>query len=336
MQPDLLFDPSMWDPLGNNNNNNNNRSSNSNNQQFNIEDILNNNNKPNRSQSQIQSSNNNSSFNSQLPQQQRSSLSSNSNSNNNVINNINVNAKISNNNIKFAPKNILTPVVEDKQMKIKSKSKKDEEEEEEEGEVIKKKASIKNKNKKDEDSKESDKDNDLLNEEEEEEESSSDDEKNKESKIKENLENVKEITNIKEQPNEGIINKDNPSSPSVNDKGVTNALEELHRGTALLKYPRHHGFPHFKFVQLSKDNTKIQWFSKKKPLNETCIYIKDLREIIHGQQTEPFKKYNQKSLDKASFSIIHSNKYLSLDVVAKSIDEALMWVKTLNYLKKII
>lgn len=43
---------------------------------------------------------------------------------------------------------------------------------------------------------------------------------------------------------------------------------------AQLKYPRRSGFPHFKHIQLSKDNTRIQWYSKRKALSETCIHIK--------------------------------------------------------------
>merc|ERR1712154_268500 len=54
----------------------------------------------------------------------------------------------------------------------------------------------------------------------------------------------------------------------------SNALEELHRGAALLKYPRRSGFPHFKHIQLSEDNLRIEWFSKRKNLDQTCIFIK--------------------------------------------------------------
>ena len=109
----------------------------------------------------------------------------------------------------------------------------------------------------------------------------------------------------------------------------TNALEELHRGAALLKYPRRSGFPHFKHIQLSEDNLRIEWFSKRKNLDQTCIFIKDIREVVRGQQTEVFKKFHQKTLEKSSFSVVYGHSYKTLDVAAKSIDECVMWVKTL-------
>merc|ERR1712218_617456 len=107
----------------------------------------------------------------------------------------------------------------------------------------------------------------------------------------------------------------------------SNALEELHRGAALLKYPRRSGFPHFKHIQLSLDNLRIEWFSKRKSLNQTCIFIKDIREVVRGQETEVFKKFHQKTLEKSSFSIVYGHSYKTLDVAAKSIDECEMWVK---------
>jgi len=107
----------------------------------------------------------------------------------------------------------------------------------------------------------------------------------------------------------------------------TNALEELHRGAALLKYPRRSGFPHFKHIQLSVDNLRIEWFSKRKKPDQTCIWIKDIREVVRGQETEVFKKFHQKTLEKSSFSIVYGPSYRTLDVAAKSIDECEMWVK---------
>merc|ERR1719216_141951 len=110
-------------------------------------------------------------------------------------------------------------------------------------------------------------------------------------------------------------------------KKETNALDELHRGAALLKYPRRSGFPHFKHIQLSADNLRIEWFSKRKKPDQTCIWIKDVREVVRGQETEVFKKFHQKTLEKSSFSIVYGPSYRTLDVAAKSIDECKMWVK---------
>jgi len=108
-------------------------------------------------------------------------------------------------------------------------------------------------------------------------------------------------------------------------------LIELHRGTALLKYPRHNGYPHFKYIQLSQDNTRIQWFSKRKQLNETCIYIKDIRRVVEGQETEVFQKFQQKVLEKSSFSVVYGNNK-TLDLAAKTVDETQLWVRTIKKL----
>jgi len=109
----------------------------------------------------------------------------------------------------------------------------------------------------------------------------------------------------------------------------TNALIELHRGAALLKYPRRSGFPHFKHIQLSGDNLRVEWFSKRKKLSATCIQVKDIREVVRGQETEVFKKFHQKTLEKSSFSVVYGASYKTLDLAAKSIDEAEMWVSCL-------
>merc|ERR1712217_147672 len=126
-----------------------------------------------------------------------------------------------------------------------------------------------------------------------------------------------------------VSKKPRASAPfkSAPIKKESNALDELHRGAALLKYPRRSGFPHFKHIQLSVDNLRIEWFSKRKKPDQTCIWIKDIREVVRGQETEVFKKFHQKTLEKSSFSIVYGPSYRTLDVAAKSIDECEMWVK---------
>merc|ERR1712154_291998 len=118
------------------------------------------------------------------------------------------------------------------------------------------------------------------------------------------------------------------SSEGIENK-ETNALVELHRGAALLKYPRRSGFPHFKHIQLSEDNLRVEWFSKRKKLSATCIQVKDIREVVRGQETEVFKKFHQKTLEKSSFSVVYGASYKTLDLAAKCIDEAEMWVSCL-------
>mmetsp|Transcript_40427 Transcript_40427/g.64821 ORF Transcript_40427/g.64821 Transcript_40427/m.64821 type:complete len:508 (+) Transcript_40427:2038-3561(+) len=169
-------------------------------------------------------------------------------------------------------------------------------------------------------------------EDEEEEEDDEDEEEEEEDDEEEEEEAKKQATAAAKKPR--------ASAPAITLSSVkeqkekepekeTNALEELHRGAALLKYPRRSGFPHFKHVQLSEDNLRIEWFSKRKSLDETCIYIRDIREVVRGQETEVFKKFHQKTLEKSSFSVVYGHQYKTLDVAAKSIDECEMWVKCL-------
>ena len=56
---------------------------------------------------------------------------------------------------------------------------------------------------------------------------------------------------------------------------------------------------------------------------------------MKGQKTETFKKFQQRTLEKSSFSIVYGMDYKSLDVAAKSIDECQMWVKAITELYKV-
>jgi len=111
------------------------------------------------------------------------------------------------------------------------------------------------------------------------------------------------------------------------------AIVEMKRGAAMLKYGRR-GFPHFRRFQVSHDLTKLLWYSRKKSLADTHVAVKDMKDILDGQQTEVFKQCTQKTLEKASFSIIYGSKLKSLDVVAKSAEEAELWIKGLKGLIK--
>jgi len=111
------------------------------------------------------------------------------------------------------------------------------------------------------------------------------------------------------------------------------AIVEMKRGAAMLKYGRR-GFPHFRRFQVSHDLTKLLWYSRKKSLQDTHVAVKEMKDILNGQQTEVFKQCTQKTLQKASFSIIYGTKLKSLDVVAKSAEEAELWIKGLKGLIK--
>ncbi|ETO16767.1 hypothetical protein RFI_20569, partial [Reticulomyxa filosa] len=87
-------------------------------------------------------------------------------------------------------------------------------------------------------------------------------------------------------------------------------------------------------VKLSDDMTRLIWYSRKKNVGETSIAIADIKEILEGQQTEVFKQCTQNSLEKASFSIVYGSKMKTLDLVAKSYEEAKLWTKGLRGLMK--
>lgn len=67
-----------------------------------------------------------------------------------------------------------------------------------------------------------------------------------------------------------------------------------------------------------------------------CFVINclDIKDVLEGQQTEVFKQCTQRTLKKASFSIIYGAKLKTLDVVAKSQEEAQLWTKGLKGLMK--
>jgi hypothetical protein len=111
------------------------------------------------------------------------------------------------------------------------------------------------------------------------------------------------------------------------------AIVQMKKGSAMLKYGRH-GFPHFRRFQITDDLTKLIWFSRKKSLSETHVRVRDMRDILQGQQTDVFKQCTQRTLEKASFSIIYGSKLKTLDVVAKSAEEGQLWVKGLKGLIK--
>lgn len=113
------------------------------------------------------------------------------------------------------------------------------------------------------------------------------------------------------------------------ESNTTDGLKNLHEGTALLKYTRRNGVPHFKFVQLSRDNTYLRWYSKRKTAEKSTILISNIQAIHKGQQTDVFKRSKQPQLEVASFSVLYNNGD-TFDIVAKGSDEAEVWFYTLS------
>lgn len=115
----------------------------------------------------------------------------------------------------------------------------------------------------------------------------------------------------------------------------SNGLEYLKQGTALLKYTRRNGIPHFKWVQLSQDHTYLRWYSKKKKSSASTIKITEIKNVLQGQKTEVFARSKQPQLEVASFSIVYGKDGDTFDCVAKGQDECTLWVETLSELVKI-
>ena len=108
-------------------------------------------------------------------------------------------------------------------------------------------------------------------------------------------------------------------------------LEFMHRGTAFLKYGKH-GYPHFRFFQLSDDNQRLVWFSKSKKMKATQIELSNVTNIVMGQTTANFKRHRAPELVKSSFSIIYDNGKKTLDLISKDPNEYKIWVDGLKSL----
>lgn len=127
-------------------------------------------------------------------------------------------------------------------------------------------------------------------------------------------------------------------SESLNGKktGKTDALAELFRGVAMLKFPRRkRAYPHFKYIQLTKSKRSLylQWFSKKKPLSATTIDIACMDTVLQGRKSEAFRRHQKEELKNLSFSIIY-DRVNSLDLLANDATECKMWVNCLKELIK--
>lgn len=131
---------------------------------------------------------------------------------------------------------------------------------------------------------------------------------------------------------ENYVEATGTSAQAAVKKKTANGLESLHEGTALLKYTRRNGVPHFKFVQLSPDNTYLRWYSKKKSADKSTIRLENITSISQGQKTEVFRRSKQPQLEVASFSVIYNDGSDTFDVVAKGSDEAEVWYQTLSTL----
>mmetsp|Transcript_10425 Transcript_10425/g.15555 ORF Transcript_10425/g.15555 Transcript_10425/m.15555 type:complete len:448 (+) Transcript_10425:36-1379(+) len=111
-------------------------------------------------------------------------------------------------------------------------------------------------------------------------------------------------------------------------------LVELKNGAPFLKYGSR-GFPHFRHVQLSRDQQKIQWFSASKKLSDCEISFANIYQIRRGQNTTKFEKHKVPEFEKLSFSIMYNKgtgKTESLDLVARTPRIYKLWTAGLEEL----
>jgi len=109
------------------------------------------------------------------------------------------------------------------------------------------------------------------------------------------------------------------------------AFPYLARGSSMMKFGKR-GKPHFRIVQLSPDSGYLLWFSANKYMDQSKIAINSVTSVMMGQHTENFKNMKWTSLSPCSFSVIYDKGTKTLDLVAKSSDEALLWVHALRKL----
>ncbi|XP_062504200.1 inactive phospholipase C-like protein 2 isoform X2 [Corticium candelabrum] len=105
-------------------------------------------------------------------------------------------------------------------------------------------------------------------------------------------------------------------------------VQALHSGGNLIKVKSSRRHYHRRF-SLNEEATYLSWSSKKKNSQESRISITSVKEIRRGQNTETFQKHGKAFDADRSFSVIYSDDYLSLDLVANSQDEASVWIEGL-------
>jgi hypothetical protein len=125
-----------------------------------------------------------------------------------------------------------------------------------------------------------------------------------------------------QKPAESKTQSKNLAKPNMQ----VDVLAYMKTGTTFLKYTGN-GFPHFRQVQLSFDNTKLVWFSQGKSLKERQVLLSEVHDIRQGQTTAKFTNSPCPSLEKSSFSIIYGSIYArkSLDLIAKDLNDYSIW-----------
>ena len=88
-------------------------------------------------------------------------------------------------------------------------------------------------------------------------------------------------------------------------EGTVVSIAHLTTGSTLLKAGRS-GRPHYRRFQLSNDLTRICWESPRKGEAGSSVYIKNIRKLIRGQETDVFKATPVPGYEAFSFSLIYT------------------------------
>ncbi|XP_033095373.1 inactive phospholipase C-like protein 2 isoform X2 [Anneissia japonica] len=120
---------------------------------------------------------------------------------------------------------------------------------------------------------------------------------------------------------------------STGYKKASDCLNFMQNGCQLIKV-RSSSRMYHRIFSLSEDFEELRWHPTSKKPDKAKIRIDDLKEVRHGKNTETFRTpdISQEFPDDRAFSIIYSNEYLTLDLIASSADEANIWITGLMYL----
>ncbi|CAG2172167.1 unnamed protein product, partial [Oppiella nova] len=117
-------------------------------------------------------------------------------------------------------------------------------------------------------------------------------------------------------------------------QGLTlDCLQHMINGSTLIKV-KASSRQYRRFFTLEEDLTAVRWLPSSKKSSKARLSIRSIREVRPGKNTEVMKNkeiagtYSEDCI----FSVIHSDEFESLDLIALSPEEANIWVTGLNFL----
>jgi len=113
--------------------------------------------------------------------------------------------------------------------------------------------------------------------------------------------------------------------------GDIDVLDIVKKGTTLLKQGQR-GSPHYRRFQMAGDGAALMWYSVKKPLEHTTIYVSDMHHCGMKVTLEPDGWFC--SDHEASIIIVYGAKKRTLELVCRNRVEARIWVEAISYLIK--